>query len=65
MIPVFNTNLHDPDKDYLVAEGGYNGYLTNMTSGEWETTDSEGNSGTFFMKYPTYIGGFNYEFTFK
>jgi len=65
MIPVFNTNLYDLDKDYLVAEGGYNGYVTQMTSGEWEATDSYGNSGTFFMKYPTYIGGFNYEFTFK
>ena len=65
MIPVFNTNLYDLDKDYLVTEGGQNGYLTNMTSGEWATTDSQGNSGVFFMKYPTYIGGFNYEFTFK
>ena len=60
MIPVFNTNLYDLDKDYLVTEGGYSSYLTNMTSGEW--TDS---NGSFFIKYPTYIGGFNYEFTFK
>jgi hypothetical protein len=62
MIPIFNTNLFDLDKDYLVAEGGNNGYLTNMTSGDWTTTDSK---GPFFMKYPTYIGGFNYEFIFK
>ena len=61
MIPVFNTNLFDLDKDYLVAEGGRTGYLTNMTEEEWKR-DSD---GAFFIKYPTYIGGFNYEFTFK
>ncbi len=66
MLPVFNTNLYDLDKDYIVAEGGYAGYLTNMTSGDdWSTTNSDGKSGAFFMKYPTYIGGFNYEFEFK
>ena len=65
MIPVFNTNLYDSDKDFLVAEGGYDGYLTNMTSDTWETTNSAGKTGAFFMKYPTYIGGFNYEFIFK
>ena len=64
MIPVFNTNLYDLDKDFLVAEGGDN-YLTNMTSDEWATTNSDGKTGAFFMKYPTYIGGFNYEFIFK
>ena len=61
MIPVFNTNLFDLKKDYLVAEGGRTGYLTNMTSKDWERTSD----GAFFIKYPTYIGGFNYEFTFK
>jgi len=68
MLPVFNTNLQDLDKDYLVAEGGSSSTtatLTNMTSGDWKITDSKGNQGAFFMKYPTYIGGFNYEFTFK
>lgn len=65
MIPVFNTNLYDSNKDYLVAEGGKDSYLTNMTSDYWKTTDSNGNTGAFFMKYPTYIGGFNYEFIFK
>ena len=60
MIPVFNTNLFDLEKDYLVAEGG-NRDLTNMTSKEWERTSD----GAFFIKYPTYIGGFNYEFIFK
>ena len=65
MIPVFNTNLYDSDKDFLVAEGGHNGYLTNMTSDSWSTTNSAGKTGAFFMKYPTYIGGFNYEFIFK
>lgn len=65
MIPVFNTNLYDLDRDYLVVEGGNPNILTNMTSDEWSTTDSAGNTGAFFMKYPTYIGGFNYEFIFK
>lgn len=65
MIPVFNTNLYDLDKDFLIAEGGYNGHLTNMTSDEWSTTNSDGKTDAFFMKYPTYIGGFNYEFIFK
>ena len=58
MIPVFNTNLYDLEKDFLVAEGG-NGQLTNMTSGEYDS------DGAFFIKYPTYIGGFNYDFEFK
>ncbi|QOG11232.1 hypothetical protein [Arcobacter sp. FWKO B] len=60
MLPVFNTNLYDLDKDFLVAEGGRNGHLTPISSGDWTT-----GGGTFFLKYPTYIGGFNYEFIFK
>ncbi|WP_122893725.1 hypothetical protein [Arcobacter peruensis] len=59
MLPVFNTNLYDLDKDFLVVEGG-NPSLTKMTSGDW---NSSGND--FYIKYPTYIGGFNYEFEFK
>ncbi len=68
MIPVFNSNLYDLKKDFLVVEGGLDGsrgYLTNMTSDEWKTTNSDGYSGAFFMKYPTYVGGFNFEFEFK
>lgn len=65
MIPVFNTNLYDINKDFLVVEGGNYGYLTSITSGEWSITNSDGKTGAFFMKYPTYIGGFNYEFIFK
>jgi hypothetical protein len=65
MMPIFNSNLYDLDKDFMVVEGGKDGYLTNMTSDEWETTNSDGKSGAFFMKYPTYIGGFNYDFEFK
>ena len=64
MIPVFNTNLYDLEKDFLVAEGG-KGELTNMTSGGFSATNSEGKTGAFFIKYPTYIGGFNYDFEFK
>ncbi|MAC84541.1 MAG: hypothetical protein CL624_10435 [Arcobacter sp.] len=68
MLPVFNTNLYDLDKDFLLAEGGSGAYLTNMTSGNWTTgnyTGSEEYKNDFFIRYPTYIGGFNYEFTFK
>jgi hypothetical protein len=61
MLPVFNTNLYDLEKDFLVTEGGQNAYLTKMTSGEdWNPSGND-----FFIKYPTYIGGFNYEFKFK
>ena len=67
MIPVFNTNIYDLDKDFLVAEGGNSGNLTGMTSGDWvsSTAGNSGSAGAFNMKYPTYIGGFNYEFEFK
>lgn len=59
MLPVFNTNLYDSTKDYLVAEGGASNTLTTMTSGTWW------NNSKFYIKYPTYIGGFNYEVIFK
>ena len=60
MLPVFNTNLFDSTKDYMVAEGGSSSSLTTMTSGTtWLS------NGKFNIKYPTYIGGFNYEFIFK
>ena len=59
MLPVFNTNLFDVNKDYLVAEGGTSTTPTTMTSGTWLS------SSKFYIKYPTYIGGFNYEFIFK
>lgn len=59
MLPVFNTNLFDINKDYLVSEGATNTTPTTMTSGTW-LKNSE-----FYIKYPTYIGGFNYEFIFK
>lgn len=67
MIPVFNTNIYDLNKDFLVAEGGSNGNLTGITSEEWvsSTAGSNSSTGAFLMKYPTYIGGFNYEFEFK
>lgn len=66
MLPVFMSNLHDEAKDFLFVEGGIvdevSSMVTTMTSGDWTTTDSK---KPFFMKYPTYIGGFNYEFIFK
>lgn len=59
MLPLFNSNLHDLDKDFLVAEAKSR-YVTPVTTGDWL-----GTNGEYFMKYPTYIGGFNYEFIFK
>lgn len=69
MIPVFNTNLYDLDKDFLMVEGASD-YLTNISSGEWigEVYGADGGKShkdAFFIKYPTYIGGFNYEYKFK
>ena len=60
MLPVFNTNLYDTNKDYLVAEGGTSTAPTTMTSGTIWLSSSK-----FNIKYPTYIGGFNYEVIFK
>lgn len=69
MIPVFNTNLYDLDKDFLLVEGASD-YLTAISSGEWTTNVKGADGGSwhndaFFMQYPTYIGGFNYEYEFK
>ncbi|OCL98407.1 hypothetical protein AAX29_01646 [Aliarcobacter thereius] len=69
MIPVFNTNLYDLNKDFLVLEGASD-YLTAISSGEWVDNVKGADGGkehkdAFFMKYPTYIGGFNYEYEFK
>ena len=68
LIPVFNTNLYDLKTDFMVAEAG-DDYITPISSTEWQTTilsqDNKTHTDAFFMKYPTYIGGFNYEFEFK
>ncbi|MDX4040315.1 RCC1 domain-containing protein [Aliarcobacter skirrowii] len=69
MIPVFNTNLYDLDKDFLMVEGASD-YLTNISSGDWVgevdgTDGGKSHKDAFFIKYPTYIGGFNYEYKFK
>lgn len=68
LIPVFNTNLYDLKKDFMVVEAG-DDYITPLSSSEWQTTivsqDNKTHTDAFFMKYPTYIGGFNYEFEFK
>ena len=63
MLPVFNTNLYDLNKDFLVTEGGSSEYITSITSDEWSRSHSP--KDAFFIKYPTYIGGFNYEYVFK
>ena len=58
----------DLSKDFMVAEAG-DDYITPISSKEWQTTivtqEGRTHSDAFFMKYPTYIGGFNYEFEFK
>lgn len=59
MLPIFMANLHDENKDFLITENNTSNVVTNMTSSEWLT------SGEYVIKYPTYIGGFNYEFIFK
>ncbi|MDY0051923.1 MAG: hypothetical protein RBR65_05210, partial [Aliarcobacter sp.] len=46
ILPIFNTNLYELSKDYLVL-------------------NSSGTSSSFVLEYPTYIGGFNYDFIFK
>lgn len=63
MLPVFNLNLHDYDKDFMIAKAENNQSLTTLTSGEWVKTIN--NDNAYFVKYPTFVGGFNYEFTFK
>ena len=59
LLPAFDTNVYDLTKDYMVIEGGI-GKLTSISSGSW--LDGDGN---FYLKYPTFIGGFNYDFEFK
>ena len=58
LLPMFNANLHEETKDFLFFENSSNS-ITSVTSGDW-IKDSK-----YFIKYPTYIGGFNYEFIFK
>lgn len=62
MIPIFNTNLFDLKKDFMVGEASSNG-ITKIGYENWQPAASS--SKSFNMKYPTYIGGFNYEFEFK
>jgi hypothetical protein len=57
-LPLFNANLHDENKDFLLLEK-VSSSITPMTSGIWQ------NNSIYYIKYPTYIGGFNYEFIFK
>lgn len=69
LIPVFNTNLYDLKKDFMVVDAGID-YITPISSTEWQTTisatsENARHDDAFFMKYPTYIGGFNYDFEFK
>ena len=59
LLPAFDTNVYDLTKDYMVIQGGID-TLTSISSGSWLDSD-----GDFYLKYPTFIGGFNYDFEFK
>lgn len=58
LIPIFGSNLQDINKDYIFLEKNGTA-ITTVTSGDW-IKDSK-----YFIKYPTFIGGFNYDVIFK
>jgi hypothetical protein len=58
ILPIFGSNLQDLDKDYIFIENN-NGTITTVSSGDWIKNSK------FFIKYPTFIGGFNYDVIFK
>lgn len=58
LIPIFGSNLQDINKDYIFLEKSGTA-ITTVTSGDW-IKDSK-----YFIKYPTFIGGFNYDVIFK
>lgn len=58
ILPIFASNLQDLDKDYIFIENK-NGTITTISSGDWIKNSK------FFIKYPTFIGGFNYDVIFK
>ena len=58
VVPIFGSNLQDENKDFIFLEKMGNN-VTTVTSGDWL------NNGKYFLKYPTFIGGFNYDVIFK
>lgn len=64
VLPLFNSNLYDMDKDYMFLE--YNGTaITPVTPDTPVTPENSALSSKYIIKYPTFIGGFNYDVTFK
>lgn len=58
VIPIFGSNIQDENKDFIFLEKEGNS-ITEVTSGEWVS------GSKYFIKYPTFIGGFNYDVIFK
>ena len=64
-IPILNTSLYDYNKINTI--GDINDLFISKKENEAEqmSYDKYNNNGNLFLKYPTYIGGFDYEFYFK
>jgi len=64
-IPILNTSLYDYNKINTI--GDINDLFISKKEDEAEqmSFDEYNNNGNLFLKYPTYIGGFDYEFYFK
>ena len=64
-IPILNTSLYDYNK--INSIGDINDLFISKKENEAEqmSYDKYNNNGNLFLKYPTYIGGFDYEFYFK
>lgn len=58
VIPIFGSNLQDENTDYMFLEKDGSS-ITKVTSGDWIANSK------YFIKYPTFIGGFNYDVIFK
>ena len=58
VIPIFGSNLQDENKDFIFLEKDGSSIMS-VTSGDWVS------GSKYFIKYPTFIGGFNYDVIFK
>jgi hypothetical protein len=61
-IPILSTSLYDVDKISTINKL----FVTQESDVHTQMAfDNFNNSGNLFLKYPTYIGGFDYAFYFK
>ena len=61
-IPILSTSLYDTDKINIINKL----FITEEDDKKNQMSyDSYNNNGNLFLKFPTYIGGFDYEFYFK